>query len=86
MIRNEDDIDTCTNIFFKFSENDLRGHPYKLVKPRANKSIRLNSSHRYMSVWNNLPADIVSAKDTVSFKTKLDKYWRGRRFDTTEIY
>lgn len=85
IIRNEDDIASST--FFKFSDNDLRGHPYKLVKPRANKSIRLHTfSHRVVSAWNSLPAEIVCAKDTVSFKTKLDKYWQGRRFDTTDIY
>ena len=85
IIRNEDNIDS--SIFFKFSDNDLRGHPFKLVKPRATKSIRLHSfSHRVVTPWNILPTDIVCAKDTVSFKTKLDKYWSGRRFDLTDIY
>lgn len=85
IIRNEDDIKS--SVFFKLSESDLRGHPYKLVKPRANKSTRLNSfSHRVVSAWNNLPAEIVCAKDTVNFKTKLDQYWSEKRFDTTDIY
>ena len=36
--------DIAMNRFFTFTENNqLRGHNLKLIKPRVNKSIRLNS-------------------------------------------
>ena len=60
---------------------------YKIEKPRARKSSRLNSfSHRVVSAWNGLPADIVNAKNVVAFKTGLDKLWRGKRYEVTDIY
>ena len=76
------------NVFFTFSENSqLRGHNLKLNKPRANKSIKLNSfSMRNIPVWNSLPQDIVNSKTVLEFKTKLDKVWKNRRFDLSDIY
>ncbi|MES9884728.1 MAG: hypothetical protein ABW185_28110, partial [Sedimenticola sp.] len=86
IIHHFDDIGA--NIFFTFSDNpNLRGHNYKLNKPRENKSIRLNSfAHRTINTWNSLPADLVNADTILSFKTKLDKLWCLKRFDTSAVY
>ena len=60
--------------FFKYAINSgTRGHCLKLHKPKATKSIRLNSfSHRTINSWNKLPEDITNCKTVESFKTKLD--------------
>ena len=86
IIHGLDDIDM--NLFFTFTENtQLRGHNLKLNKPRANKSVRLNSfALRNIPVWNGLTDEIVNSKTVLEFKTKLDKLWKHRRYDMTEIY
>ena len=68
------DIDM--NLFFTFTENNqLRGHNLTINKPRANKSD-----------WDSLTDEIVNSKTVLEFKTKLDKLWKLRRYDMTEIY
>ena len=85
IIRQIDNIDS--SVFFKFSSTDLRGHEYKLEKPRAKKSSRLHSfSHRVVSAWNSLPSSIVTASSVEVFKNRLDQHWRDLRYDTTAIY
>ena len=76
------------NTFFKFADNSgTRGHNLKLYKPKAKKSIRLNSfGHRTISTWNNLPESIVNCTSVISFKTNLDKLWRDKRYDMSEVY
>ena len=40
--------------------HEKRGNPYKRVKPRAHKTVRLNSlSHRVINNWNNLASEHV---------------------------
>ena len=74
--------------FFTFSaDNGLRGHNLKLDKPKAKKSIRLNSlSHRVINEWNSLPTELVNSKSVLTFKTALDKLWIGKRTDISNIY
>ena len=73
--------------FFQFSDTTTRGHSKKLYKQRSNKSIRQNFfAIRVIDDWNSLPKDILSTKTVLQFKTKLDIYWRDKRFDTSEIY
>ena len=73
--------------FFQFSDTTTRGHSKKLYKQRSNKSIRQNFfAIRVIDDWNSLPEDIISTKTVLQFKTKLDIYWRDKRFDTSEIY
>ena len=77
-----------TKLFHRSAtQHSIRGNSLKLDKPRANKNIRLHSfSHRVINQWNQLPDDIVSAKDVIVFKTKLDKLWLSERFNTDNIY
>ena len=86
IIHKIDDIDM--NVFFKFADNSgTRSHNLKLYKPKAKKSIRLNSfGHRTISAWNNLPQDIVNCTTVNCFKSNLDKLWNNKRFDVSEVY
>ena len=66
---------------------ETKVHSKKLYKQRSNKSIRQNFfAIRVIDDWNSLPEDIISTKTVLQFKTKLDIYWRDKRFDTSEIY
>ena len=72
-----------------FNDNNIntRGHIFKLQKPRCNKSDRQQPFPvRCVDDWNRLP-DCEEERDTVlSFKTQLDKYLSGGRFDLNQIY
>ena len=60
--------------FFKQSNTSrgLRGHPFKLEKPRCRTILRRNFfSHRTINPWNALPTEAVSAPSLHSFKKKL---------------
>jgi len=74
-----------TNVYDKeaaplleLAENNLRGHPLKLYQKRANRlDIRRNFfTLRIVQQWNSLPASIVMAKDTNTFKNQLDRHWK----------
>jgi hypothetical protein len=53
-----------------------RGHSLKLKKTAAATSRRQNSySYRVVNCWNALPAEVVNAASTNSFKNRLDKHW-----------
>lgn len=63
--------------FFKLNQNNTRGHPWKLEKPRAKTKIRQNTfSNRVINDWNNLPAEVVCSETINSFKNGLEKAWR----------
>ena len=64
--------------FFTYSTNDnTRGHKYKLEKPRAKTPMRLNGfSHRVITLWNNLPEEAVNCTKINPFKTALEKAWK----------
>ena len=63
--------------FFQLdNSNRTRGHSFKLVKPRARGSIRLNSfSHRVVSPWNNLKDSTVTSTSVNAFKSALGREW-----------
>ena len=55
---------------------DTRGHPWKLVKPRAASRIRRNAfSVRVVNDWNSLPPTVVNADTLNQFKNRLDSHW-----------
>ena len=55
---------------------NLRGHQYKLAKPRAQTKIRANYfSLRVVNAWNQLPQETVSAGSVAKFKERLDAVW-----------
>ena len=61
-------------------ERDLsartRGHQFKVLKPRAQSRVRRQAfGIRSINDWNALPAQVVSAPSTSSFKARLDAHW-----------
>ena len=55
---------------------DTRGHPWRLVKPRAVSRIRRNAfSVRVVNDWNSLPPEIVASETMNQFKNRLDSHW-----------
>lgn len=81
-----DDID-YTTMFSLSPHTQIRGHSLKLQKPRANKSIRLNSfTHRVINCWNQLPESTIVSETVLKFKTDIDKLWKHTRFDTSDVY
>ena len=59
--------------------SSTRGHNKKLNKRRAN---RLNCRKYYftlrvVSIWNDLPEEVVTARNVDTFKRRLDKHWRN---------
>ena len=62
---------------FKMNVNSgTRGHSLKIVKDRANKSIRQHFfSYRVVDKWNSLPDNVVHAPTVDNFKSQLDRHW-----------
>ena len=67
--------------FFTYSSSELRGHSFKLYKPRVFTNHGKSSfSFRVINEWNLLTQDIVSCSTVTLFKSKLDhhlRYCRG---------
>ena len=68
--------------FFTFSHNtQTRGHAYKLLKPPAHLSCRVNYfGTRVINDWNNLTSDIVGNSLLNNFKSAIDNYFYDYRF------
>ena len=57
---------------------DTRGHPWRLVKPRAVSRIRRNAfSIRVVNDWNSLPPEVVPSETVNQFKNRLDSHWKN---------
>ena len=49
---------------------------FQLEKPRCKTTMRLQHfSQRIINDWNQLPENVIAAKDVNEFKTKLDRHW-----------
>jgi hypothetical protein len=72
IIRGE--IDVSPDDFFTFATySATRGHSQKLFKPQSRIDARKFSfANRLVDVWNDLPATVVEANTTSSFKAKLN--------------
>ena len=56
-----------------------RGHDSKIYLQRASKSVRQKAfGLRIVSVWNNLPEEVVNATSINMFKNKLDWHWKNQ--------
>ena len=68
---------STTNSLFKFSDNQrLRGHNFKILKQRANKSRYAKFfTNRIINSWNSLPMNVVNAKTIDSFKNLIDNFY-----------
>ena len=76
-------LDLDKEIFFKPARNaGTRGHIYKLYKQHASTFHKQNSfSNRVVNEWNQLPNQVVEAKNVNNFKNLLDEHWLNRKFD-----
>ena len=75
----KDRIDPDT--FFQLAESTTRGHELKLNKPRHNTNLRGQIfSHRIVTDWNSLPAEVVRAPSLNSFKARLDRSWTNKKY------
>ena len=55
-----------------------RGHSKKIFKRGSRLNIRKYFfTLRVTTIWNELPEDIVNAKNTQAFKNALDKHWKN---------
>ena len=72
---------------FTFSTRPSRGNSLKLVKPRALTTLKQHTfSHRVISLWNDLPNEVVTAKSINEFKNKLEKVWLHKEFKYYMVY
>lgn len=63
--------------FFTLSDSGLRGHAFKLFKPRAITNIcKFSFAHRVVDTWNKLPVDIVNSCSLNSFKNNIDHLFK----------
>ena len=77
--KDEDDYFHC---FFKFNNNVTRGHDLKLSIPHSRIEASLNVfSRRTISIWNNLDAYVVNAKNVNEFKKLFDNSMKHLEFD-----
>ena len=76
IIRGIDRIDM--SIFFEIAKDSrTRGHKYKLCKRRGTTSFRMHTfSNRVIETWNSLPDSVVEAPDILSFKERLNTFWK----------
>ncbi len=59
----------------RHTNTNLRGHSKKLYMQRSTSALRKNTfSIRIVKLWNSLPAEVVNAPSTDSFKNRLDKF------------
>ena len=65
-----------TQLFVRDVNSRTRGHPLKVQKPRADTRVRRQAfGIRSINAWNALPAQVVCAPSTNSFKARLDAHW-----------
>ena len=68
------------HLFKLSSSSSTRGHPFKLEVLRTDKLPHVyRFSRRVVSVWNSLPASVVTAPSVATFKIRLDNdLWHQR--------
>ena len=60
--------------FFILLTTGLRGHNYKLFKPRINTDVgKYSFSYRVVDAWNARSFDVVNASNIKSFKNLIGK-------------
>ena len=64
------------DFFTLVKDGTTRGHPFKVLKPRAACRVRRSVfSVRVVNDWNALPAYVVCSASVTSFKASLDAHW-----------
>ncbi len=66
------------NFFQMANTSSLRGHPLKLQKDRSRLDLRkFTFSQRVVNMWNDLPAEGVTASSVKAFKNKLETHLKN---------
>ena len=75
---------TTTKSLFEFTnEQKLRGHNFKIIKQRTNKSKYSKFfTNRIVNRWNKLPSYIVNATSIDNFKNHVDAYYKNIMYQT----
>ncbi len=65
--------------FFQMADTSrLRGHPLKMRKDQSRLDLRKNTfSQRVVNMWNDLPAEVVTASSVKMFKNKLEAHLKN---------
>ena len=59
---------------------DLRGHSKELFATRAKKDIgKYHFTNRVVTIWNDLPENVVKSKTIEDFERALDDYWADQK-------
>ena len=67
------------DLFELNQESKSRGHTLKIKKQRSRLNVRKHFfTNRIVDLWNNLTEEIISAKNLITFKNRLDKYWANQ--------
>ncbi len=71
--------DVQWRVFFKMADTSrLRRHPLKLRKDRSSLDLhKFTFNQRVVNMWNDLPADVVTASSATAFKNKLEAHLKN---------
>ena len=76
-IMNDIDIADKAKLFPISAVTTTRGHHQKIFKRHSRTNIRKHSfANRIVDLWNNLPAEVIRATSTNSFKSKINTFWK----------
>ena len=71
----------CRSMLTLSRNDQLRGHPLKLITPKSRLDCRHNSfAVRVCGIWNSLPSHVVCAPTVELFKSHLDKVLKHLTF------
>ena len=74
---NDIDIADKAKLFPISAVTTTRGHHQKIFKRHSRTNIRKHSfANRIVDLWNNLPAEVIRATSTNSFKSKINTFWK----------
>ena len=66
---------------FTMADNPTRGHPLKIFKKRYRLKVRGHFfSNRVVDRWNDLLSEVVTAPSLNSFRSRLNKCWKGHPY------
>ena len=72
-------FDDSIKSMLPLSDNDLRSNEKNLYIEGSKKDIRkYNFTMRVRRLWNDLPGNVVNAKDVLKFEIALDEYWKDQ--------
>ena len=75
-------VDTDPSEFFKINQNKTRGHRCNVVLNKCRLDVRRNFyPQRIVKEWNYLSANIVKAKDAITFEKLFDRLHRDSKFE-----